>query len=363
MIFGSHRAGDEVNLETDVLAKYVRRRSARAGAGVRSGRGWAVQRIEPVFPDLLPLAHRLGPAPRPGGEARLDPVDMRLVRRVPKAPRRRGERVVPRRPVPLLAHAQQVREKRLRRRLLDGGAGCWSSGRSARAARSAAAAVPGAAGHGASVLLRMWGGKRLVDPAAWRRRGAATGVLIGLGPAPPLRRELARAMRRAETLGYQFVLSMPLALPPRDRHKAYDRFAGENGNGELEDLLVHSDLAALTLELERETARVSRRVGLAEGLPGPATAATPAGTFAASAGLLLWARRLDLLDGVGSPGWQLRRAARALFASGRDPRQLVAEDNLRIVPGFTPWVESFARSLWTGRGAPFEGCLARWLAR
>jgi hypothetical protein len=325
----------------------------------------AVQRIEPVFPDLLPLTHRLGPAPRPGGEARLDPVDMRLVRRVPATPRRRGERVVPRRPVPLLAHAQQVRERRdFVAALADGGCGLLVVLDGALEPRD----LPPAQFPGQLVVLRpwlprLWGGERLVDPAPFRRRGAATGVLVALGPAPRLRGELARALRRAKTLGYQFVVSAPLALPPRDRHKAYDRFAGLNGNGELEDLLFHSDLAALAVELERETARVCRRVGLTEGLPGPATTATPASAFAASAALLLWARRLDLLDGVGSPGWQLRRAARALFASGRDPRQLVAEDKLRIVPGFTPWVESFARSLWAGSGEPFGGCLTRWLAR
>jgi len=324
-----------------------------------------VQRIEPVFPDLLPLAHRLGPAPRPGGEARLDPVDMRLVRRVPKAPRRRSERVVPRRPVPLLAHAQQIRERgEFVAALLDGGCGLLVVLDGALEPRDLPAPrFPGQLVVVRPWLPRLWGGARLVDPTPWRRRGAATGVLVGLGPAPRLRRELARVMRRAETLGYQFVLSMPLALPPRDRHKAYDRFAGENGDGQLEDLLFHSDLAALTIELEREMARLSRRVGLAEWLPGPATAATPASAFAASARLMLWARRLDLLDGVGSAGWQLRRAARALFASGRDPRQLVLEDNLRIVPGFTPWVESFARTLWAGNGEPFDGCLARWLAR
>jgi len=324
-----------------------------------------VQRIEPAFPDLLPVAHRLGPAPRPGGEARLDPVDMRLVRRVPKAPRRRGERVVPRRPVPLLAHALQVRERReFVAELVGGGCGLLVVLDGALEPRE----LPAPQLPGQLVVLRpwmprLWGGERLVDPTPWRRRGATAGVLIGLGPAPRVRGELARAVRRARELGYQFVVSMPLALPPRDRHKAYDRFAGENGNGELEDLLFHSDLAALAVELEQETARLCRRVGLAEGLPGPATGATPADAFAASASLLLWARRLDLLDGVGSLGWQLRRAARALLASGRDPGELVSEDNLRIVPGFTPWVESFARALWDGAGEPFEGSRARWLAR
>jgi hypothetical protein len=90
---------------------------------------------------------------------------------------------------------------------------------------------------------------------------------------------------------------------------------------------------------------------------------TPRGTFAASAQLLLWARRLDLLDGVSSAGWQLRRAAQALLASRRDPQALVAEDNLRVIPGFTPWVEAFARSTWSGAGEPFDEVLARWIAR
>ena len=78
--------------------------------------------------------------------------------------------------------------------------------------------------------------------------------------------------------------------------------------------------------------------------------------------LLLWARRLDILDEISSNGWQLRRAARALLASRRPPRALVNEDNLRVIPGFTPWVESFARTCWDGHGEPFDGIRGRWLA-
>ena len=116
------------------------------------------------------------------------------------------------------------------------------------------------------------------------------------------------------------------------------------------------------MELEREASRACRRLGLAESLPGPATSLTPRRTFAASAQLLLWARRLDLLEGVNSSGWQLRRAAQALLASRRDPDALIAEDNLRVIPGFTPWVEAFSRSAWSGSGEPFDEVLARWVA-
>ena len=66
---------------------------------------------------------------------------------------------------------------------------------------------------------------------------------------------------------------------------------------------------------------------------------------------------------MSSAGWQLRRAAQALLASRRDPQALVAEDNLRVIPGFNPWVEAFARSAWAGSGEPFEEVLARWVAR
>jgi hypothetical protein len=174
---------------------------------------------------------------------------------------------------------------------------------------------------------------------------------------------VAAAVARAHRAGASFVVAAPLVLTPEDRHRAYDAAAGEQGDGALEDLLFHTDLGVLMTEIERETTRCCLGLGLSEVLPGPSTSLDTSGAFAAGAALLLWARRLDLLDGVNSSGWQLRRAARALLASGRDSSQLVAEDNLRIVPGFNPWVEAFARSLWCGEGPPFDEYLERWIAR
>jgi len=33
-----------------------------------------------------------------------------------------------------------------------------------------------------------------------------------------------------------------------------------------------------------------------------------------------------------------------------------------VIPGFTPWVEAFARSAWSGGGEPFDEVMARWIA-
>jgi hypothetical protein len=155
---------------------------------------------------------------------------------------------------------------------------------------------------------------------------------------------------------------MPLRLPPEERRRVYEVHAGESGDVALEDLLFHTDLGQLALLMEREASRIALSSGVTEALPGPATAIVKEGTFAAGTALMLWARRLDLIDGVASLGWQLRRAARALMASSHDIHTLLGEDNLRVVPGFTPWVEMFTRSVLARSGQPFDETLARWLA-
>jgi len=325
-----------------------------------------MRRIEPAFPDLLPVSHRLGPPPSvaAGRTVTLDPVEMRLVWQVP--PRRRGvgDRSVPRRPVRVLLHAGLVRqEHEFLERLLASGCGVLAMLDGELAPKS----LPAPTFEGQAVVLApwlpsFWGGAALPDLKPWRKRGVAAGVLLCLGPAPEPFDQVNRGIEEAKDAGAAFVLPSPLSLPPEDRHKIYDGLAGEGGDEDLENLLFHTDLGQLATDLEREASRACRRAGLPEGLPGPATSVTPRGTFAASAQLLLWARRLDLLDGVSSAGWQLRRAAQALLASRREPQALVTEDNLRVIPGFTPWVEAFARSAWSGAGEPFDEVLARWVA-
>jgi len=325
-----------------------------------------MRRVEPAFPDLLPVSHRLGPVPRApeDGGGVLDPIDMRIVRDAVGRQPAVSDRGVPRRPVRVLVHAETAhRERAFMERLVVGGCGILV----VLDAALSPDRLPEPALDGQIVLLApwlplFWGGGTIAALGEFRQRRLPAGVLLCLGPAPEPFEQVRRGVRDARSAGAEFVVATPLAVPPEDRHSAYDGKAGEEGDGALENLLFHTDLGRLATDMERESSRACRELGLDEHLPGPATSLTPRRTFAASARLLLWARRLDLLEGVNSPGWQLRRAARALLASRRDPDALVAEDNLRVIPGFTPWVEAFSRSAWSGGGDPFDEVLARWTA-
>lgn len=319
-----------------------------------------MRRVEPVFPDLLPVSHRLGGIPARAG-AVLDPIEMRLAwRAAPERPAER-DRAAPRRPVRLLVHAVEARADR------DHLAGLLAAGCGVLVVLDAPlgveelpeAAIPGQLVVLAPWLPPLWGYGALPALQAWRARGVPAGVLLALGPLLDPAAELAAAVADARSAGATFVVAAPLAVPAEERHRLYDSF-GETGDRRLEDLLFHTDLAAAAAQMERLVSHASRAAGLAERLPGPATAAASAEVVAATCELLLWARRLDQLDGVASSGWQLRRAAHALLASRREPAPLLAEDNLRVIPGFTPWVEAFARSLWSGRGEPFDEVATRW---
>jgi len=325
-----------------------------------------MRRIDPAFPDLLPLSHRLGPVPVPedGERAVLDPVEMRLLRASSPHPRAVGERTVPRRPIRVLVHAATAaHEGEMLAALVRAGCGVLVVvDAPLPPGRVPAPGFPGQVVAVAPWLPELWGGEALPALGGWRERGIEAGVLLGLGPAPGAAEQVQQAICEAVKQGAGFAVAVPLALPPEDRHRIYDRRAGEAGDGALENLLFHTDLGRLAAGLEREASRRCRSVGLAEVLPGPATSLVGCEVFRAATQLLLWARRLDVLEGVASAGWQLRRAAQALLASRRDPGPLLAEDNLRVLPGFNPWVEAFARSAWSGAGEPFEAVLAKWLA-
>jgi hypothetical protein len=321
-----------------------------------------VRKVEPVFPDLLPISYRLGSLPA-SDDVLLDPVEMRLIWQGAEERPQRHDRAIPRRPVRLLVHARVAASERehLARLLASGCGVLLVLDDHLGPGDFPQTLLPGQVVVLAPWVPPLWGGRALPDLRGWQGRGARTGVLVVLGPTPDAPREVRGAVSEARAAGAEFVLATPLAVPPEDRHRVYDRHAGEDGDSSLEDLFFHTDLLRLATQLEREVSRGCAAERLAEGLPGPATGAVSAATFASAAALLLWARRLDLLDGVSSLGWQLRRAARALLASAREPRVLIAEDNLRVIPGFSPWVEAFARSLWSGRGAPFDETAQRWL--
>jgi hypothetical protein len=320
-----------------------------------------MRRIEPAYPDLLPLGFQLGSAPSAGG---FDPVEMRLRPSAALRHDRPGDRSILRRPVRLVVHGPVAREQREHlERLVEGGHGVLLVlDGLLRPADVPAARFPGQLVAVARWALPPWGDAVETELEAWTCAGIPAGVLLGLGPCPGGLDLVESTVRSAREASATFVVAAPLVLPPEDRHRAYEATAGEAGDETLEDLFFHTDLGQLIADLEREATRACRRESLRETLPGPATSLVDADTFSAGAGLFLWARRLDLLDGVGSEGWQLRRAAHALLASGRNPLQLVADDNLRIVPGFTPWVEAFARALWSGGGAPYDEVLERWIS-
>jgi hypothetical protein len=294
----------------------------------------------------------------------LDPVEMRLSwGAVPERPEA-ADRALPRRALRVLVHAAVARHDRDQlARLLDAGCGVLVFLDDALLPDD----VPVVGSPGQMVVLApwlppLWAENGLPDLAAWQARGVRPGVLLALGPMAEPESELAAAAAAARGAGAEFAIAVPLAVPAEVRHRVYDERAGEAGDTALEDLLFHTDHGPAAARLEREASRACRAAGLAESLPGPGSATESAATFAAACSLLLWARRLDLLDGVASTGWQLRRAARALLASGREPQPLLAEDNLRVIPGFSPWVEAFARALWLGGGPPYDDLAGRWAA-
>lgn len=323
-----------------------------------------MRRVEPAFPDLLPVTHRLGGPPACRHQVVLDLVEMRLRWRGCGGPAVRRDTSVPRKPVRVLVHAALAREEARRvEELIAAGCGLLVSLDDELSPE--ALPVPPLAGQIVVVapsLPPAWGGPPAQSLAPFVHRGLEAGVLLALAPTPGGSEEVHRRVAESVDAGAQFVAAAPLALPPADRHRLYDALSGEDGDGELENLLFHSDLAALLEALERETSRAAAAAGVDEFIPAPATATSPRGAARGASQLLLWARRLDVLDGIDSAGWQLRRAARALLAAGKDPMVLAAEDNLRIVPGFDPWVEAFARSLWQGGGEPFDGVRERWMA-
>lgn len=322
-----------------------------------------MKRIDPAFPDLLPLTHRLGRFPASREGSRLDPVEMRLLLGEPpdQAPVRKL--AAPRRPTRVMAHAAVVREQReLVEELLGAGHGLLLVlDQELLPSEIPAPMLDGQVAVVAPWWPAFWGGRGLVAMLEWQRDGFPCGILVAFAPSIGGGAEVQEAVVAAASAGATFVVVGPLAVAPEVRHQVYDRFAGDGGDTELENLLFHSDWGRLTLATEMAVSRTCREIRLAEGLQGPATAAADAVTFGVASGMLLWARRLDLLDGVTSQGWQLRRAAHALLASGRGAFALMAEDNLRVIPGFTPWVEAFSRALLHGAGMPLDEVRGRWL--
>lgn len=323
-----------------------------------------MRRVEPAFPDLLPVTHRIGGPPSRPGAVVLDPVEMRLRWSAPPPLPARAGGVLPAKPLRALIHAAALAgEQEWLQEFLDAGNGLLVVSDGDELVDSLPQPrIPGQVVIVEPLLPTVCGGSPVKALTPFLERGLDAGVLLALAPLVRGLEEVNRGVAEGVEAGARFVAAVPLALPPADRRRLYDMLCGEEGDCELEDLFFHSDDVSLTEVLEREASRLCARAGVDEFIPAPATATSSQRAARALSQLRLWARRLDALDGLNSPGWRLRRAASALQAAGKDPLVLAAEDNLRIVPGFDPWVEAFARSLWQGGGEPFDDVLARWLA-
>lgn len=320
-----------------------------------------MRRVEPTYPDLLPFTHQLGHVPLGPGGLALDLLGMRLVREAMRTSV--GDAQVPRRPLRFLVYASVLKNRvRAVAKLLSAGCGALVVADEPLAPSD----IPSVLAPEQVTLINLWlspfwGQIPMVSLTGFREEGFATGTLVALTPQLPIQESMSAALLTAKKSGAGFVLFAPLSLTGEEKHLAYEAAFGEEGNDAFEDLLFHTEPLEVAKSLEVHGSSIAQELGLREGLPGPSTALCKSSCFAAACSLLLWARRLDLLDGVASQGWRLRRAAQALLVSGRDPFELMEEDNLRLVPGFDGWVEALARSLWSGEGEPFASLWLRWL--
>ena len=319
-----------------------------------------MRRIEPAFPDLLPVTHALRPGYLPGTEVALDPIRMGVV--WSDAPRRvlPSNGSVPRQPVRAIAFARVAVERREElHRLLDRGS-------SVLLVLDDPAITPTDLGLADGPDCRLTAllpvlpsplQETLEIPDAWTDR--CWGAMLGLFPFPGADEEIEGRIHRLESAGATFAVSAPLLLTPKDRHRILDDADNGLPEGRLEDCLFHADVARGLHRLERQTGVSLHQVGMDAVVPCLVYHGLHPTAVRTSALLRLWARRLDQSHEESSWGWRLRRAASALEKLPHDPAALAAEDNLRVVPGFDPWVESFTRALWHG-GEPVDSAWTHW---
>jgi hypothetical protein len=320
-----------------------------------------MRRIEPAYPDLLPVSHVVRPGYLPGDGVELDPIRMTAVWR--DAPRRilPAERSVPRHPVRAIVFARVgIRRPEVIETLLERGSsvllvldetgigprdlGLDEEGADARVT-PILPVLPSPMGHEVRPV-ELW------DGYSW-------GAVLGLFPFPGAEADLEQRVARLKDNGAAFAIAAPLLLTPKDRHRILDDADGSGVEDELENALFHADVARGLHALERQAGITFDALGI-EPVIGDLVPEGFNSTSVRTAGLLrLWARRLDQSREESSWGWRLRRAATALDRLPKNPRDLDAENNLRVIPGFDPWVLKFTRAIWNG-GDPVKSAWRRW---
>ena len=359
-----HR-GDHLHLETDILGKYVARQLSEPGPSSieQLFGGTPVRRADPAFPDLLPVTHLLRPGYLPHDRVQLDPLRMSVV--WGDAPQRTlpARNNIPRQPVRAMVFASvAARRSDTVRTLLERGSSVLVVLDQPEMDPEAIGLDPEEPSSHVTVLVPTLPPPLLEPPqppvqwASWR-----WGLAVGLFPFPNGNTSLDTVITDLARAGASFAVTAPLLLTPQDRHKIIDRSdASEPELEELTDALFHADISAGLGALERRASSIVHALGLDPIVPNQCPVGTDPNSARTVALLRLWARRLDQSFAESSWGWRLRRAATALEASNRDPVQLIEEENLRVIPGFDSWVQSFTAALWHG-GEPLHAAWNRWI--
>jgi hypothetical protein len=320
-----------------------------------------VRRIEPAYPDLFPITHVVRPGYLPGPAVALDPIRMGIVWE--DAPRRilPKEISVPRDPVRAIAFARVLRERpEVLPRLLERGSSLLLvlddptirpthvGIRRLRDDLRVTVLVP-VLPHPLSEEMKL--------PTAWQK--ARWGAVLGLFPFPGAGKRLGKRIRQLKKAGATFAVAAPLLLTPTDRHRILDSCESTDIVDRLENSLFHADVSRGLHALERRAGVALDRARMDSFLPSLVPHGYHPNAVRTAARLRLWARRLDQSHEESSWGWRLRRAATALDRLPNDPVDLASEGNLRVIPGFDPWVEEFTRALWNG-GDPVEQAWRKW---
>jgi hypothetical protein len=308
-----------------------------------------MRRIEPAYPDLFPVTHVLRPGYMPGKKVNLDPVKLGVVWEDAPVRILPAEGSVPREPVRAMVFARVAAERQeIFHRLLERGS-------YALVILDDPELTPSDLGLDAfdenprvTILLPILPfplSEGMQLPEAWSQ--SVWGAVLGLFPFPGSGAEVERRIEQLKAAGARFAVTAPILLTPKDRHRILDGCEGTGVEDELENALFHADVSRGLHALERRAGVTLQSVNM-----DPFAVRT-------AAVLRLWARRLDQCHEESSWGWRLRRAATSLDKLPNDPATLAMEDNLRIVPGFDPWVESFTRAVWYG-GEPLDSAWRLW---
>lgn len=320
-----------------------------------------MRRIEPAYPDLLPVTHVVRPGYLHSDLVELDPIRMGIV--WSDAPRRilPNNESVPRDPVRAIVFARvALQRKEILQKLLDRGS-------SVLLVLDEASATPEDLGldkrqNGLRLtpllpVLPKYLGNGVGSMKSWK--GYSWGAMLGLFPLPNAGDAIERRVKKLSRAGASFVAAAPLLLTPKDRHRILDTFLDSKNESCMENALFHADVSRGLHALERKAGIAIREAGMKAWIELPSQDGRNSSAMRTAAMLRLWARRLDQSHEESSWGWRLRRAASALEHLQNDPRDLSSEGNLRVIPGFDSWVVEFTEALWNG-GEPLESTWSTW---